>query len=878
MAFTPSSSPLQYQYKPLNLMAFAEPLAKMQEKYDLTKSTIEDSDVKATALQWAQDPIKAKALEEIYRNKRDELAQNLAETKNYTQAASKIKKLQRLWNEDPERLALESNAKLWEERNKEELANVASKKITKQQYLEWVADEKRKFESEEVGGTNFRRDAINPNGTYNPVTSKIGREEDRQKEMDELKYKVAEDLKAKKWSSALSSMGIDPMSEDAKYMQSEFEKLTPQEIDQKVETYVRGLDRFKPWLNEVADYNLKNYKYANDNGASYNALAKELVTKNYNANEAYIKSLETAKKKGDKNYSEEDYKNAIKNKEFLREQMDNPDEGVVKDLFNRDYLNKQYDARALGDIFAVNNSSTSYTFRDLPKEDASTSADKDKDLLNGIFTPGTYMPTVGDLNKQRTKAGLALYDNLALVNNIGDGLFRTFVLGTKDSKNRKHLEASPDEQRERQKRLLTLAMNSDNAQEFYKNVKAAGFNSGVTLDSANKLFNSLQNKDTRQFIDNTFRSGEQSFLDFSDAKQQLKLINKEVLNNKDFKTTVSKLGEEKHVTDLATIETLAKAWGKTVQQMINSGVVEKRAGNSVTYTGGTMMGTAVGNEVYVLSGNNLAQVFGYRNLEEAVKEGANISKFNPALGGKIDQTKQEVAANMDNGQLMSHRYTGDKAMNEALNSQFNSIGDLSSFRPATSENWNGTPGFDEEGRLLPGTSFDFANGQSVKLVKHGTSLYYEVPIAIKTKEGADKRTVLVTPKLGTEEEQENLLTHIIKYSKNKDSNPAASEAYDMARSSLYDLKSKNKVTTIAADSYHVDKGEQPIVIDRVPTGKPGTNYEIVKVYVKDRPNTYQVRVKGADGTSSFAYANDGKVFSSQDLNAAKVRVSELLYK
>jgi len=87
MAFTPVDTPLQYQYKPLNLMAFAEPLMKMQEKYDLTKSAIEDSDVKATALQWAEDPEKARALEEVYRAKRDELVQNLIETKNYTQAS-----------------------------------------------------------------------------------------------------------------------------------------------------------------------------------------------------------------------------------------------------------------------------------------------------------------------------------------------------------------------------------------------------------------------------------------------------------------------------------------------------------------------------------------------------------------------------------------------------------------------------------------------------------------------------------------------------------------------------------------------------------------------------------------------------------------------
>ena len=109
MAITPYSTPTQFQYKPLNLMAFAEPLMKMQEKYDLTKASIEEADVKATSLEFPYEKEKAKALEQLYRTKRDELVTNLMESKNYTQAASKLKQLNRLWLEDPERIALETN-------------------------------------------------------------------------------------------------------------------------------------------------------------------------------------------------------------------------------------------------------------------------------------------------------------------------------------------------------------------------------------------------------------------------------------------------------------------------------------------------------------------------------------------------------------------------------------------------------------------------------------------------------------------------------------------------------------------------------------------------------------------------------------------------
>jgi len=865
MAFTPSSSPLQYQYKPLNLMAFAEPLAKMQEKYDLTKSTIEDSDVKATSLQWAQDPEKAKALEQIYRNKRDELAQNLAETKNYTQAASKIKKLQRLWNEDPERLALESNYKLWEERNKAELERVAKGDITKAQYTQWFTDEKRKFESEEVGGTNFRRDDINPNGTYNPVTSKIGREKDLQKDFDELKYKVAGDIKAKKWSGALSSMGIDPMSEDAKYVQSEFEKLTPQEIDQKVEQYIRGLDRFKPWLNEIASYNLKDYKYANDEGASYNALTSELLTKNYNANEAYIKSLEKAKKT-----DSEDYKEAIKNKEFLREQMDNPDERVIKDLFTRDYLNRQYDAKALGDIFAVNNSSTSYTFRDLPKDGEGEGSLSAEDVAEGVFTPGTSLPVIGDLNKQRVTSGKQLFSNLAPVNNIANGDFRTINLGKVGSAGRTKLQENPALQRDRQERIFTLAVNSKNSDDFYKKLIANGFKDGVTKQNAANVFNALQDPTTKATVVSTFENGRDSYNGYVDAKVRLKHINEQVLENKEFKGSVAALGEEKQVVTLKDAEALAKLWKTTVPKLIQSGVISS---NTSALEEGTVT-------EFKMSGNNIAKLHGFKSLEDAINNSANIQSMNGSLGNKIDKNKQRIIENLDNAQVMSFRYTGNKALNEALNEQFSSIGNLTEFKPVATKEWANTPGFDEKGNLAPGTSFDFANGQSIRLVKHNTELYYEVPVTVKTKDGQIKKTILIEPKAGTNKTQEKFLQYIIQQANNQDTDPTAKETYDMAQSAMYNLKNGSKLSEVAADSYIVGAGDPPLVLETaVGSPKAGTSYQLVKVHVnKDRPPAYKIRIVNTAGNSVFAFDNDGtKEFSTSNLNAAKVRLSELLY-
>jgi hypothetical protein len=870
MPISPSDTPLQYQYKPLNLMAFAEPLAKMQEKYDLTKAVIEDSDVKATALQWAQDPEKAKALEEIYRNKRDEIAQNLAESKNYTQAGTQIKKLQRLWNEDPERLALESNYKLWEERNKAEIERVGKPEsqggITKQQYLQWVADEKRKFESEEVGGTNFRQDAVNPTGTYNPVTTKVGRETDRQKEFDDLKYKVAGDIKAKKWSGALSSMGIDPTSQDAKYVQSEFEKLSPQEIDQKVEQYIRGLDRFKPWLNEVADYNLKDYRYANDEGASYQKLASELITKNYNANEAYIKSLEKAKKT-----DTDDYKNAIKNKEFLREQMDNPDDKVIKDLFTRDALNKQYDAAALGDIFAINNSSTSYTFRDIPKEDGGGGAgDPFGKNAVGSFDPNGALPVIGNLTQQKVKAGQALYPSLKLFNNIAGGAARTFVLGEQGSADRKRLEASPGEQRERQMKLFNIAVAAKDAKDFYTKAKAAGFNSGVTMANATTVFNALKVPDAQQYVNKIFTNSGNDFNKYSDAKNQLEVIDNNINSSPEFKKSVEVVAAQKVNVTTSDVEKLAQRWNTTVDKLVKSGVVQVRSGGPTKYE----QGVAVQGSDYVMSANNLAKAYGFKSLQDGLEHKMDVAGINKELDGIIATQKQKAIN--QGGQVMSHRYAGDKAVDEGLTARFNSVGDLTSFMPANGKAWGNTPGFDEKGNLAAGTSFDFEGKQSVKLVVNGNQVFYEVPIKYKNADGdMTKSTILVKPKVGTEEFQEQLLTFI----KNKSAatrfdNSLSAETYDMSQRALYDLTTRSTLTPIKANSFRVNAGEPPIVLETVPSGYAGTSLEIVKAY--DRAtgtNVYKVRANSPTG-SQFLAAENGKEFTSTDVNAAKVLISQ----
>ena len=863
MPISPSDTPLQYQYKPLNLMAFAEPLAKMQEKYDLTKAIIEDSDVKATALQWAEDPIKAKALEEIYRAKRDEIAQNLAESKNYTQAGSQIKKLQKLWTEDPERVALESNYKLWEERNKEELARVDKKIISKDDYLEWANREKAKFEA--ASGTNFRQDALNPTGTYNPVTGKIGREANLQEDLDKIKLDLAKAAPGEKRAGMLQSMGLEALTGDAQFVQSVIDEKDPNKVAANVERYLKTLDRFKPWLAETADY---KFDVMSKDPAKLQQKVGEIANNTLRSIDAQIAQLEKSKKTNTPEYAE-----LVENRQLLNDgKVNGYNEQLARNLFEHDFYNKKYSSDEIAAVFGYKNIDRNYTFRDMPKEDDGGGGAGDPFGKNavGSFDPNGALPVIGSLTQQKVKAGQALYPSLKLFNNIAGGVARTFVLGAAGSADRKRLEASPGEQRERQMKLFNIAVAAKDAKDFYNKAKAAGFNSGVTMQNASTLYSSLKVPDAQQYVNKIFTNSGNDFNKYSDAKNQLEVIDNNINSSPEFKKSVEAVAAQKVNVTSNDVKKLAERWNTTVDKLVKSGVVQVRSGGPTKYE----QGVAVASNDYVMSANNLAKAHGFKSLQDGLEHKMDVAGINRELDGLIATQKQKAIN--QGGQVMSHRYAGDKAVDEGLTARFNSVGDLSSFMPANGKTWGNTPGFDEKGNLAPGTSFDFEGKQSVKLVVNGNQIFYEIPIKYKNEDGdMTKKTILVSPKVGTEEFQGELLTFI----KNKSAatrfdSPLSAETYDMAQKALYDLTTKSTLTPIKANSFKVSAGEPPIVLETVPSGYAGTNLEIVKAY--DRAtgtNVYKVRANTPTG-SQFLFSENGKEFTSTDVNAAKVLISQ----
>jgi hypothetical protein len=865
MAITPYSTPIQYQYKPLNLMAFAEPLMKMQEKFDLTKAAIEDADVTLSALQYGNDREKAEELKNVYRQKRDELVSNLLETSNYTQAASKLKQLNKLWTEDPERLALESNYKTFLERDKEEVARVAKGDITKERYLQWKTDEIRKFN--DAGGTNFRNDKESPGGTtYNVVTGTVGRVTDMQKDFDDTKYKVASAMKAREWDGALRTLGIEPTSQKAQFVKKSFEQLKPEEIDAAVENYMMSLDRFKPWLQENAAYNFKDYLYAKDGGVAFNNLANSLLDKNLAANERLIEKAEKDKQTGT-----EEYQRLLQTRDVLLDQKSNPNPKIIEKLYERDYLANQYDARELGEIFKVNNVSTDYSFQAVPTGGSgSGSGDFSLDGL-GRAAATTKELVSSDLHGIKGNATNKMLGDIKANNNLAGGKARAIVMGEKDSNFRRQMEAHPAKAYARQQQMLAIFQESKSAKDFYNKLKQSGFNSGNTLENATAVFNSLSSGNTAQSFSNRLQSMENDYNDYITADDQLRNANNAAFADKsslpEFKRTVLALDDskDKQFVSAAAVAKLAAKWGKTVKQLIDSGVVSHVAaqGNQ----GGTIT-----PESWGMSAGNIAQAYGYKSVKEAVQDGFNFSRAGADyVQGVIDKSRDESFRKNYQGNEMGFRLVGDEKVDKSLSNELLSVSDLNSFMPVGGKSWNSVPGFNEQGKLLPGTTL--LEGKAPKLVTQGNQVFLEIPYKYKDEDGKSMETSV---KVRAKPEERVYFSEILRKValdnyQIKGDNEAAAQNFDTFTVALFNNETQSKLTRQAADAAEVSSTNRYVVLERVGAGG-GATVQIRKEFQGEdaRPiyTAYIVDVKGGIKDAGI---------KSYDVDGVKSKLAEQLY-
>tara|TARA_R110000751_G_scaffold60123_5_gene125729 strand:+ start:1867 stop:4971 length:3105 start_codon:yes stop_codon:yes gene_type:complete len=101
MPITPLSTPLKTEYKPLGLEAFAEPLSKMQEKFDLTKNEINKTKYALNSFGQV-DGARSKKLLNDLNEKTEDLSASLTKSGNYREAAIKLQELNSWFNNNKE--------------------------------------------------------------------------------------------------------------------------------------------------------------------------------------------------------------------------------------------------------------------------------------------------------------------------------------------------------------------------------------------------------------------------------------------------------------------------------------------------------------------------------------------------------------------------------------------------------------------------------------------------------------------------------------------------------------------------------------------------------------------------------------------------------
>jgi hypothetical protein len=885
MAINPGTTPAQFEYRPLNLMAFAAPLSKMQEEFDLVSGQVNTTDFDLAHLPYGTDPERAKQLLASITSQRDELSKNLLETKNYKQAAVKLKKLNDLWKKDPELKALQSNYAQYQDMIKTAKENVKSEYWDQAYADQWLNRSKREYE-----GANFKADFDNPEGTYNTYGRNV-RGQNLAKEFEELSFKIAKEVSADKIESMLKDAGVDMDTQDKMYLQTTVEKRDASKVAEAVRGYLQTIPRFKEWGLDVAEYNFDDLK---QNPAAFNATAERLNSKYIQSLDAEIAAAQKAAKKDKSILESQGYKDMLEEKELAAKSQEsgNFDAKAIQHMYNQEHLGKMYNMDALGKVFAYKKSENKFTFRKLD-DGSGDGSGGGLGAGDGAFNPLDYDVTdFNSLLTQKTKVGSTLYPTIKEINDIAGGAMRTLSLGAMGTASRKQLEKNPDQMIARQQQILGVASDllskGKGVKEFTTTLKKLGFQ--VDPTAVAKVWGELSNPESMAMtsMKNNLEKIAPAYNDYVAAKEQITRVKNIIQEDPEYKALLKEVSSSYPGLGL----------NKEQAQFFNG----------VSYTQDQLKRAGVivpkGRSFHQLTFEEVAKLNGFKSFKEAVDKNFDFkgvpiatsgapgqSKIQSNLlsivsnGASVQQALKEINNNIvaknPNKLQMSFAYINDPKMDKYLNGMFLNSGSLTAFQPAKGT-WQGAPGFTEEGALAPGTSLDLSGTRAVKMVRHGNDIQYLVPYSYRDEDSGKKveTTIKVKPKIGMDAYTERALKYAIRSTATGDKLSQATN--DMAWAALFDNTHKTYLSQPTFDAT-VTQNKKPAVVASYPTGT-GANVEFVKEWpTKGKPilKIYVTNSLGerspikVDANNNPVGANTpgAKDFYTEDVESAKTFIA-----
>jgi len=702
MTITPYTTPLQYEYKPLNLIAFAEPLSKMQEQFDLVKASIDESDFDITNLPYGTDPERAKELLKLVEGKRDELAQSLAETKNYKQAATKLKRLNTLWQEDPEVNALKANYDKYVADVQLAKDNVKAN-IWGQTYADqWLNRAVREYE-----GANFTADETNPEGTYKTF-GRNPRVKDIEKDFQELAWKVASAVPGETREGALQELGIDYSIMDKKFMQEIVEEKDAGAVKTRVEAYLKTLPQYKEFFIEKADYDFADLQA---NPALYNVKAAELNNNYIAAIDDEIATIKKAAKKNPSLLLTPDYLDLLTEREeaVTAKTTGQYDPTAVKNMYEQEYLADAYDMTALGKVFAYKNVKRNYTWRDVPEPDTSANGTgTDADLFGeGFFAEaGEVKMDFNTLNTTAIKNHNLLHPIITNIGKLAGGAVSRITM---NEQNKYRGSAIWDNQQKLLNAITENVAAGGNAKQLIARIKAQG----LTCSEA----------DAKKLI-TTFGTGE------AIGDYQRELESGRGYRNAAASAIEARDASIKNATSTSTdFQNRLSILGKTAAGSVVMDVYGELKPGGTTYTRDPLTGKLTENTIG-LTYDDAARLKGYKNLADAVAKGEMFLDDNTLHGQILNLYKGSSASNQ--AVVTQYEYVGNPKVDATVGSLFNSTDDLLRLDPVGYSGWSDVPGFREGDKNV---KLNIVGNYKAHLGKVGQEVVLTTPITYEDEDG-----------------------------------------------------------------------------------------------------------------------------------------------
>lgn len=240
MPVTPYHVPFKNtEYKPLGIENLMQPLSDMQTKYDATNLALEDATYNIARL--SQDDTRGKELVKELQGKTDYIAEELARTGNYRQAAIQLKKLNKSFAADAETKAVVGNYETYKKAYEEQDKRLKEGKISQKDLETWDYKIKNTF-----NGTN-----------YDPGTQKYTSintrppEENRETELQDLSLKITGML-ANNQTDEITALATQNNFSEANLTRT----ITYRDLEQtqiEVANFLKTQPRFIDYLKDKAD-------------------------------------------------------------------------------------------------------------------------------------------------------------------------------------------------------------------------------------------------------------------------------------------------------------------------------------------------------------------------------------------------------------------------------------------------------------------------------------------------------------------------------------------------------------------------------------------------------------------------------------------------